>query len=301
MRIKSLRTELTGLLADIAADLDYPEEDEAQIDRALLGESLEAVRGQLEGLAGSAQSGKILREGLKAVICGKPNVGKSSLMNALLGEQRVIVADTPGTTRDIIEDGANIDGIYVRFFDTAGIRQTEDDIEQIGIDRSKGAFNNSDLVLLVLDSSAPLDGEDLEIMRHVGGRPAIALMNKSDLPGRMVPGDVAKALPGAAIIPASVKNGDGIGRLRQEISGLVYQGRATQGGSAALTNARQEDAARRALAEMDDALAAFRSGETLDLVEIPIRAAWEFLGEITGESAAEDIIERVFEKFCLGK
>jgi tRNA modification GTPase len=299
--MKSIRGELTDILADIAADLDYPEEDEARLDSSTLIERLSAVCDELEKLKATAGTGKILNEGLKAVITGKPNVGKSSLMNALLGEPRVIVADTPGTTRDVIEEGADIDGIHVRFFDTAGIRKTEDSIEKIGVDRSKDAFNNSDLVLLVLDRSRPLDDEDVEIMRHIGGRPIVVLMNKADLGDEIPVESLKELLPEAVFVPSSMTDGSGLAELKCEIANLVYQGRAVHRGSVILTNARQEDAVDRALTEMDGAVYAMKVGESLDLVEIPIRSAWEFLGEITGESAAEEIIDRVFAKFCLGK
>jgi tRNA modification GTPase len=228
-------------------------------------------------------------------------VGKSSILNALLGESRAIVTELPGTTRDVIEEGLDVGGVHVRLMDTAGMRDAADRLERLGVDRSKDAFNRADLVLLALDASSPLDGDDMEVIRHVGERPVIVLLNKSDLDSRIDEGRVAAELPGAAAIRVSAKEGWGLDGVHGEIRRLVFSGDAAQGDSPLVTNARHAALLGRAAAELQEALSLAGRGMPADIVETPLRVAWELLGEITGDAAADDIIERVFAKFCLGK
>jgi tRNA modification GTPase len=304
--VKNLRDGLTDLLVRVAANLDYPEEDIESLSPQDLAALLSSISDELESLNATAGTGRIVREGLRVVITGKPNVGKSSLLNALLGESRAIVTDIPGTTRDLIEEGVSIRGIPIRLIDTAGIRKTADPVELLGVAGSRDAVARSDLVLFVLDAGGPLDAEDADILRHIAAGRFIAVLNKCDL-SPCLRADEAEAWAGKAeplaVVETSVKAGTGLDALEAAIEAFVFRGRssASFGASALVTNVRHADLLQKAAAELREGLAAAADGEAIDLVEINMRRAWELLGEITGETAGTDIVEEIFARFCLGK
>jgi tRNA modification GTPase len=300
-----IREKIAGVMAELVVYLDYPDEDEDPMEDASAVSSI--IRGladagaDMRDLLDLADTGRIVREGLNVVITGKPNVGKSSLLNALLRDARAIVSDIPGTTRDSIDEYANIEGIPVRLTDTAGIRDAKDDIEAMGIERSKIAFDKADLMLFVLDASKPLDDEDREIMHRLGEKPVIVCLNKTDLSMSSefcLKGEFSE---NTQMIRTSAKSGEGIRAIEKAISEAVYGGRAVQSDSLMISNERQKSAVSKALAEIEEAIETVRKGETVDFAETNMRAAYDKLGEITGQTANEEIIDMVFSRFCVGK
>ena len=243
----------------------------------------------------------MLREGMQVTIIGKPNVGTSSLMNALLRETRAIVTEIPGTTRDTIEEGVSVRGIPIRLTDTAGIRQTEDVIEKIGIEKSKESFNRADLVIFMIDRSQPLDEEDYEIIRHLDGKKSIVILNKTDLPPVVSDEEARALLPEAVLIEAAVGQSIGITELEDAIENLVYGGRVKQQDSVLVSNVRHIALLEEAQRALDDAIGMAESLQPLEFLEIDVNHAYELLGEIIGEAVGDDIIEEVFARFCLGK
>lgn len=300
-RVKEIRRALTDLLVDITVNLDYPDEDIEIITYMRLSESTSQIGDMIEKLLSTAGTGRIIREGLNVAIIGKPNVGKSSLMNALLREARAIVTEIPGTTRDTIEEVISIRDIPVKLTDTAGIRDTEDQIERIGIEKSKESFNRADLIIFITDGSSPLSKEDRRIMSKLEGRKVIVLINKTDLGLKAEEGEIKICLPHAKVIRASIKNNIGIGELEREIENMVYGGQVKQEESLLVTNVRHAELLKQARTAIGDAHAMSENSEALDFIEVDVRRCWELLGEIIGESVTEDIIDQVFARFCLGK
>ena len=299
--IRAIRKDMLDLLVEVTVNIDYPDEDIEELTYKKLIESIENIREKIEQLLSSADSGRILREGLNAAIVGKPNVGKSSLMNALLKESRAIVTEIPGTTRDTIEEMISIRGIPVRLTDTAGIRKTQDVIEKIGIEKSKEAFNEADLVIFILDGSREPDEEDFEIIDVIGERKAIVLINKSDLGRKVSIEEIEKKLPGCEVIETSIISGKGLEDVENTIESMVYSGDVVQKNSCMVTNVRHIELLNQAGDSMGDAHKMAVSGEALDFIEVDINAAYQSLGEIIGETVADDIINEVFARFCLGK
>ena len=238
---------------------------------------------------------------MQVAIIGKPNVGKSSLMNALLRETRAIVTEIPGTTRDTIEEALSIRGIPIRLIDTAGIRETEDVIEKIGIENSKESFQRADLVIFMLDRSIALEEEDLEIIRHLDGKKTIVILNKTDLPPVVSDEEARALLPEAVLIEAAVGQNIGITKLEDAIENLVYGGRVKQQDSVLVSNVRHIALLEEAGRSLGDAIGMAESMQPLEFLEIDVNHAYELLGEIIGEAVGDDIIEEVFARFCLGK
>lgn len=301
LRVREIRQALMDLLVDITVNLDYPDEDIEIMTYQKLCESASTIGDMIEKLLATAGTGRIIREGLNIAIIGKPNVGKSSLMNALLREARAIVTEIPGTTRDTIEEVISIKDIPVKLTDTAGIRETEDQIERIGIEKSKESFNRADLIIFIVDGSSPLSGEDQKIMTKLSGRQVIILINKTDLGLQIEEEEIKDTLPQGRMIRASIKNNMGIEELEQEIVSMVYGGQIKQEESLLVTNVRHMELLEKAKSAIDDAHAMAANSEALDFIEVDVRRCWELLGEIIGESVTEDIIEEVFARFCLGK
>ena len=299
--IRKIRKEVEDVLVHLAVNIDYPDEDIEVLTYEKLKESLAGIKKEIGKLIETSDTGRILKEGLKVSIIGKPNVGKSSLMNALLNEDRAIVTEIPGTTRDIIEESINIRKIPVTLIDTAGIRKTEDIVEKIGIEKSKEAFNQADLVIFMLDSSSPLDDEDLGIMDIIGDRYAICLLNKTDLGIAVKKDDISSIIPNSVIIETAVSDGIGIELICDEIENLVYGGRVKQEESLIVTNVRHKALLEEALRSVDDALKMAKSLEPLELLEIDVNNAYASLGRIIGDEVEEDILNEVFRRFCLGK
>ena len=299
--VRQLREELMDLLVQMAVNIDYPDEDIEILTLETTKHEIEAVYHKVEALSATAETGRILREGLRIAIAGKPNVGKSSLMNALLRENRAIVTEIPGTTRDTIEEEFQLKGIPMCLTDTAGIRTTDDPVERIGVERSKLAFNDADLILLLLDGSRPLEKEDFDLCSAIKDRKNLILFNKIDLPSAWNTQKVFEFLPEAAVVSMSLKSGIGLDELETAIYELAVGGKIQTSESGMITNLRHKNLLDQTMQALNDAEAAANQGEALDLIEIDVRRAWEFLGEIIGETVADDVIDRVFERFCLGK
>lgn len=299
--IRQIRAELMNSLVNITVNIDYPDEDIEQLTFENLVSDLTSVRVKIEKMLQTSDTGRIMSEGLKISIIGKPNVGKSSLMNALLKETRAIVTSVPGTTRDTIEEMLTIRGIPVKLTDTAGIRETEDLIEKIGIEKSKEAFNNADLIIFMADRSRALDEEDFSILNHIRDKKAVVILNKTDLPSAFDSVELEKHLPEACIIEASVANGDGIEELENVVENMVYGGEVKQSDSMMVTNVRHKNLLEEADTSLGDAIEMAKACQPLELLEIDASRAYECLGAIIGEAVEEDIINEVFARFCLGK
>jgi len=300
-KIREIREDLTDILVDITVNIDYPDEDIEEMTYEKLTSSVRNVKEKISKLLSTADTGRIIREGLSVSIVGKPNVGKSSLMNVLMGENRAIVTDIPGTTRDIIEESMVIKNIPVVITDTAGIRDTEDIIEKIGIEKSKTALSRADLIIFVIDASRPLEEEDMQIMSHVAGRRAIVLLNKSDKGLAADRALIEKELPSAVIIETSVIGGRGIEELTQAIEDMVYGGKVSQKENLMVTNVRHKNLLKEGQKCLSDALNMADMREPLEFIEIDVNRCYEAAGEIIGQTADADIIDKVFERFCLGK
>ncbi|MBR0417223.1 MAG: tRNA uridine-5-carboxymethylaminomethyl(34) synthesis GTPase MnmE [Firmicutes bacterium] len=290
-RVKEIRERLLDLLVSITVNMDYPDEDIEILTYERFGEALSLIDDELSKLNASSSEGRILREGLKVAIVGKPNVGKSSLMNIFLKENRSIVTDIPGTTRDTIEESASVRGIPISFIDTAGIHESEDVVESMGIERSKEAFNKADLLILVLDGSSELTDEDRELLEMSEGRPCITLLNKADK------GLVLKEEG----IEVSMLTEQGIDKIEDAIEGFVDSGRVRRESDVMITNIRHADLVRKALSEIGEAMEMVKAREAMDFIEVNVKAAFDYLGEIIGETASDEVIDEVFSRFCLGK
>ncbi len=300
-RIDEIRRELEEILIFIAATLDYPDEDLEEQSYIQVEKQLSELGDKLSSAIATADIGKIIRCGLRVAIIGKPNVGKSSLMNAFLQESRAIVTSIPGTTRDTIEEAITIDGIKIILTDTAGMRETSDEVEMIGIERSKNAFRDADIVIFVLDAAEGISGEDEKIFSQLGTKPTIIILNKNDLPRKIEIGDIKKIRSDLPIINASLERNEGLEELRCELLNYIYKGKARPENATVITNERQLNLLKKAKSSLDDSIDILRIKEPLDIVEIDVRRAYDFLGEILGRRTSEDIINGIFDHFCLGK
>lgn len=295
-KIHGLRQSLLNVMAEIEVTLDFPDDDLVRSSDLLLQDKLTEVRDKVRRLLHTTETGRIIREGIKVVIAGKPNVGKSSLLNALLEENRAIVTDIPGTTRDVIEEYINIDGIPVRLVDTAGIRDTRDTVEIIGVERSVKNIDEADLVVLVLDQSRHLSAEDAQLIEMTKAANRIILINKQDLPRVMeIPEELAAD---ATVISAS--NGFGLEEVRQRISAMA-QDSMTSLDEVMITTTRHKEALFQCEGFLTDAIAAIDNEVPMDLITIDVNAAWQSLGEITGDTLREDLVDKIFSGFCIGK
>ena len=294
-KIAAEKEALTSLQAHLAAWVDFPEEDVPELDEHHLQAVLGSVKDELDVLIRNYDAGAVLREGVDCAIVGRPNAGKSTLLNLLAGFDRAIVTPVAGTTRDVVEQAVRLGDIRLNLFDTAGLRDTEDVIEAEGIRRSWKKLDEAGLVLAVFDGSEPLTREDLALARKCAGRPAIALINKTDLGRAVEPGD----LPFLMVVPFCAKTGEGLEQLAQAVDGL-FENQLPCDGSI-LTNARQFDACRRAYEAMLQALQSLGLGLTPDAVLTDVEQAMEAMGEVTGATVREDITARIFERFCVGK
>lgn len=286
-RINSLRDSLMLVLAHVEAHIDFPDEDIAPDTREkLLGRLRDALT-FINDLLKTAPEGQILRRGVRAAIVGKPNVGKSSLLNRLLGHERAIVSPIPGTTRDTIEETANIRGILVVFIDTAGLRESADTIEQEGIRRSRESLDKAELILHVLDQSMPNDALALD-----SSKPVVTVLNKTDLPH-------AFELPGA--IQISCASGTGLEELRDRIKELVWSGRASADSSDVMINSRHEEALQRASRGISNTIESLAQSRSIELAAMDLRLAVNAIGEIVGNTTTEDLLDAIFSQFCIGK
>lgn len=297
--IEILRNDLLSTIAHIEATVDYPEDDleEVTADMAVL--KLNEVLLTINNLLDTADEGKILREGLNTVIVGKPNVGKSSLLNALTKENRAIVTDIPGTTRDVIEEYINISGVPIKIIDTAGIRETEDLVEKIGVEKSKEKINEADLIVLILDNSRAIEEEDKEIIEYIKDKKYIVLLNKIDLDGKINKDDLI-GLNSDYIFNVSIKTGENIEKIKECIKELFFKGEIATN-DIIITNTRHKEALFRAKENIESSIDALKNTFAIDLASIDIRNAWTILGQITGNTLEENIIDKIFSEFCLGK
>ena len=299
--IRKIRADLMDLLVELTVNIDYPDEDIEVITYGALTEGLRKTGKAVDRLLASSNTGRLISEGIRVAIIGKPNVGKSSLMNALLRESRAIVTDIPGTTRDTIEESLSIDGVPVVLTDTAGIRETSDKIETIGIERSKASVGSADLVLFMIDGSRDLDEEDRFIAGHLEENKTVVVINKTDLDQKVSAEEIKKLAGGAEIIETSLAEDTGTEIVEKTILSRVMSGETTQGSSITVTNARHEKLLRDAAQSISDALVLTEQEEPLEIIEIDVNQAYESLGEIIGESVGDDILDEVFSRFCLGK
>lgn len=299
--IKSIRKEIMDVLVNITVNIDYPDEDIELVVYKDLSNRISQIGDMIEKLIDTADTGRMIREGISIAIIGKPNVGKSSLMNALLRESRAIVTEIPGTTRDTIEESLSIKNIPVKLIDTAGIRDADDEIEKIGIERSKESFNAADLIIFMIDASDALDDEDMKIIDTIGDRQVIVLANKIDLGRETCGGKIKTLLPKATVIETCMKDRSGVEEIENEIESLVYGGKVKQNESLLVTNARHEALLREANKALSDAKSMTDRGEALDFIDIDIKRSYELLGQIIGETVEEDVLNEVFSRFCLGK
>ena len=299
-QIAGIYSALLDVMAHFHAVLDYPDEDIDPFTARQLGESLAAQRTALEQLAASWHRGQLVKNGVPCAIVGRPNAGKSSLLNALVGYERAIVTNIPGTTRDTVEERAELGGVTLRLIDTAGLRRSDDPIEQLGVERSRKAMEEAELILLVADGAAEWTREDSELARTVAdtGKPWVLVWSKADLEKRAAAADMSGADAPPAV-EVSAKTGQGLDRLAAAVEGLFPRGQEEYG--QLLTNARQAEAAGRALAAVIRAQEALESGVTPDAMLTDVEDALSALGELTGQSVREDITDRIFARFCVGK
>ena len=301
LKISEIRQKLLDLLVDITVNIDYPDEDIEEITYENIEQNILLIANMIEKLLSTASTGRMIREGIRIAIVGKPNVGKSSLMNGLLKESRAIVTEVPGTTRDTIEEALSIRNIPVYLVDTAGIRDTSDKVEKIGIEKSKEAFNNADFVIFIIDGSRALSIEDEQIADHLEGKKSLVLINKCDLARAVEIKDVRKLVTDADIIETSLADGSGIDEIEEFIENMVYGGEISQSHSTMVNNVRHIDLLARSRDSLNDARSMTAAGQALEFIEVDVRSAYESLGEITGETVSDDIINEVFARFCLGK
>lgn len=300
--IKKLRQELLETLAHIEVNIDYPEYDDVEeMTHRVLIEKAEFVKKEIEKLLQTGQQGKILREGLSTVIIGRPNVGKSSLLNSLVHENKAIVTDVPGTTRDVIEEYVNVRGVPLRLVDTAGIRETEDIVERIGVERSRQVLKEADLILLVLNNHDDLTNEDEQLFEAVQGMDAIVIINKTDLPRKIDMEKVEQLAGDRPIITTSILKDEGLDKLEEAISTLFFAGSVEAGDLTYVSNARHLALLHQAKTTIHDAISGIESGVPIDLVQIDLTRTWEILGEIIGDSVQDSLINQLFSQFCLGK
>lgn len=302
-RISELRESLYDLMVRIEATIDFPEDDLPEIETAEVEQGLRRCLDQVSTLLATADDGRILREGLKTVITGKPNVGKSSLLNTLLDENRALVTDVPGTTRDTIEEVVNLRGVALRLIDTAGIRESSDLVERLGVERSLNLLKEADLILHVLDRSTELTPEDFQILELTKGHRRIVLINKTDLPPAWDPSDLGELAAPVLEISLLQAGRKVVDDLSEAILTLLGKGAvpSSAGSRALVTRARHKQALQEARLALERALDTHLSGLPLDLTAVDLYQALESLGEITGETVRENVLDRIFAEFCIGK
>ena len=300
--IRSLRQEILETLAQVEVNIDYPEYDDVEeLTTRLLLEKANQVQGQINQLLLTAQQGKILREGLSTAIIGRPNVGKSSLLNHLLAEEKAIVTDVAGTTRDVIEEYVNVRGVPLKLIDTAGIRDTEDIVEKIGVERSRKALQEADLILLVLNQSEALTAADLELLALTQDTKRIILLNKTDLPAKLEQEKLQTVAGDTPIFAVSVLQNEGLDQLEQAIADLFFAGQTGEKDASYISNTRHIALLEKASQALGDVVAGIEAGMPVDLVQIDMTRCWDFLGEIVGDSVQDELITQLFSQFCLGK
>lgn len=298
--IRKLRQELLNTMAHEEVNIDYPEYDMDDVTSKEMYDKAQQVIKEIDKLLATAQEGKVVRSGLATAIVGRPNVGKSSLLNYLSKEEKAIVTNIAGTTRDTLEEYVSLKGILLKLIDTAGIRQTDDIVEKIGVERSKRAITESDLVLLLINSSEELTEEDQKLLELTQDKKRIVILNKADQVAKITKKDIQK-ITDSPIVTISVLKKQNMTGLEEAIKSLFLQGIADSKSEVMVTNQRQNDLLRKAKQSLIEAIEAINDNMTLDLVQIDLKEAWDSLGEITGDTAPDELITQLFSKFCLGK
>ncbi|MCJ7842839.1 tRNA uridine-5-carboxymethylaminomethyl(34) synthesis GTPase MnmE [Lederbergia sp. NSJ-179] len=300
--ISKLRQEILEVVAHVEVNIDYPEYDDVEeMTHRLLFEKATYIRNELQKVLQTSHQGKILREGLSTVIIGRPNVGKSSLLNSLVQENKAIVTDIPGTTRDVIEEYVNIRGVPLRLVDTAGIRETEDIVERMGVERSRQVLKKADLILLVLNSADEFTIEDQQLFQAVKGMDVIVIANKTDLPQKMDMNEVKVMAEDYPIVTTSLLEEEGIDDLEQAIAEMFFQGQVEAGDITYVSNSRHIALLNQALQAIEDVLMGIEMGTPIDIIQIDLTRTWELLGEIIGDTVQESLLNQLFSQFCLGK
>jgi tRNA modification GTPase len=317
-QIEDARTSILGAIARIEASIDFPEDDIPTPQADELRPLIAAAQQQVAALLAGSEQGRLYRQGLRTAIIGRPNVGKSSLLNALLRTDRAIVTPVAGTTRDTVEEVANLRGIPLHLIDTAGITPTDDPVEQIGVQRSRAAAENADVVLLVFDGSELLTTQDRQVcaeLRALGfgssleedrvttryHRPVVIVVNKADREPRITRAELEAMWPQAPIVTLSTLTGTGLSDLEDTLAELVQAGKGLHSESVLVTSARHQEALRRAAEHLQAAQVSLAQALPLDFVSIDLRASYSVLGEVTGETASDDLLDRIFSEFCIGK
>lgn len=301
LKIKNLRHDLVGLMAHIEVNIDYPEHDVENLTHLYIKDKSVAAIAQLELLLKAARQGKIIREGIVTAIIGRPNVGKSSLLNTLAQENKAIVTDIPGTTRDVIEEYVSINGIPLKLLDTAGIRETSDVVEKIGVERSMGALADADLILLMFNAGEPLQQGDYELLELLKDRKTIIVVNKTDLPLQIELPFIYQQVPLERIVMLSLQDNEGLEQLEKAISVIFFNGELESNDFTYVSNVRHIHLLTQAKNALHDAIEAAAIEIPIDIIQIDIRSAWELLGEIVGDTAGDSLIDEIFSQFCLGK
>ena len=299
-KVKALRERILYQIAFIESALDDPEHISLDGYEEELSGKLDDMTGEMEKLVRSADSGRVVSEGIRTVILGKPNAGKSSLMNVLLGEERAIVTDIAGTTRDTLEEHIHMHGISLNIIDTAGIRETEDLVEQIGVNRAKVAADEADLIIYVVDGSRELDENDAQIMELIRDRKAVVLLNKTDLE-TVISEELLQAKTGKTVISISAKEETGIDKLEKTIQNLFYEGSIDFNDEVLITNVRHKTALQNALKSLYMVKQSIENQMPEDFLTIDLMDAYEQLGTIIGEAVEDDLVNEIFGKFCMGK
>ncbi|WP_172370269.1 tRNA uridine-5-carboxymethylaminomethyl(34) synthesis GTPase MnmE [Sporosarcina jiandibaonis] len=300
--IGKLRNALIETLAQVEVTIDYPEYDDVEeMTIPLMIDKCTWVKEEIDKLLQTSSQGKILREGLSTVIIGRPNVGKSSLLNSLVQENKAIVTDIAGTTRDIIEEYVNVRGVPLRLVDTAGIRETEDIVERIGVERSRQVLKEADLILLVLNSAEELSIEDERLFEAVSGMDTIVVINKTDLPQKIDMKKVESLAAEGTIVTTSLLQDEGIDELEEAIAKLFFEGNLESEDLTYVSNARHIALLHKARKTIEYAIEAAELGVPVDMIQIDVTRTWEILGEIVGDTVQEGLINELFSRFCLGK
>ncbi|QLK86926.1 tRNA uridine-5-carboxymethylaminomethyl(34) synthesis GTPase MnmE [Staphylococcus sp. 17KM0847] len=300
--IKAQRQSILEILAQVEVNIDYPEYDDVEeATTAFLLERSRAIKDEIQKLLDTGAQGKIMREGLSTVIVGKPNVGKSSMLNNLIQSNKAIVTEVAGTTRDVLEEYVNVRGVPLKLVDTAGIRETEDIVERIGVERSRKALQEADLILFVLNNNEALTLEDRQLYEVIKDEDVIVIINKTDLERKLDVSEVKEMIGHIPLIETSMLTQQGIDELELQIRDLFFGGSVQSQDMTYVSNSRHISLLKQAKQAIQDAIDAADSGVPMDMVQIDLTRTWELLGEIIGESVSEELIDQLFSQFCLGK
>lgn len=299
--ISKINEKMMDIIININVNIDYPEYDEGNVERNLIINKLKIIYNDLEKLERSFSVGKIIKNGINTVILGKPNAGKSSLLNKILKEDRAIVSNIKGTTRDTIEEFVNVEGLLLKLIDTAGIRKTEDEIERIGVEKSRKTAEFADLIIAIFDMSTEFEKEDQDILDIIKEKNAIILLNKTDIAPKNIELEEKIEKLDKKVIKISVENDEGIEDIYSSIKELYDLGQIEDSNDEVISNERHFELIKKAKKDIEESIKISESQEYLEMIEVYIRKAMEFLGNITGTNVSENIIEEIFKQFCLGK